>query len=48
MSGSVFNGKSIMQLACLDFTTSHRLKKKRFTYLSMRMCVCPHDFIYIM
>lgn len=28
MSGSVFNGKSIMQLACLDFTTSYRLKKK--------------------
>lgn len=27
MSGSVFNGKSIMQLACLDFT-SYRLKKK--------------------
>lgn len=28
MSGSVFNGKSIMQLVCLDFTTSYRLKKK--------------------
>lgn len=38
MSGSVFNGKSIMQLVCLDFT-SYRLKKKKI-YLFDCAYVC--------